>query len=702
MEATHEATQSFQCPFCEFSDTREWLVRSHINLSDAGSHLNRGGFFKEDELERRGPDGEVTETVAGDPRSRYETLHSLGTENMPSGLSTTERVILQTTVQNLSKSYSEIETLVNDRLRETTREMVDYNKVYRTIIETLGVARKSSNMSSSKQTATYDELTRKQRAVINEYIRDAEQSMATIASNLGVESSYAEEVIEQYGDLADRMTNVDVVPVDSSNGFDENTTMTDQAAEEQYNGLTQLERTVVDELVENPRKQNQRIATDVGCDTAFPDKIETKYSELIHHRRTTAENGPITVEAGEVNYVIQPDLKEALDELTQREQTVVFELIQEPNPLDPISPETIGRTVGADEEFVAETIDAHKGTIIRVNNEALPAQHLSRETTTPTTEPAETQTTEPEPFDQRFRAALEDGDVTAVTAAEITEHIDEIESPDAIRRAAEQDDRKTTAALYESRLAELEPDTKQMATQESQEQQDAQQTTTAVWADEERPFPERLEAAVDAEAVPELNVELIRRNVSTVEDVELVRQANVQDDRKTSTTAFENQIDRLTETETTVDETESFEAQLRAAVDAENMKSVTVISVRRNVSEITDVDLLEDALELDDRKTSSKALEERIEELTDEEPPEAPEPTTAEPAVETETVEPEPTSGPTQMVPATELEQLHDLASTFVRTAQVEIDHAENAESAARVKSVAEEFQRMVEASLAD
>jgi FixJ family two-component response regulator len=434
MEATHEATQSFQCPFCEFSDTREWLVRSHINLSDAGSHLNRGGFFKEDELERRGPDGEVTETVAGDPRSRYETLHSLGTENMPSGLSTTERVILQTTVQNLSKSYSEIETLVNDRLRETTREMVDYNKVYRTIIETLGVARKSSNMSSSKQTATYDELTRKQRAVINEYIRDAEQSMATIASNLGVESSYAEEVIEQYGDLADRMTNVDVVPVDSSNGFDENTTMTDQAAEEQYNGLTQLERTVVDELVENPRKQNQRIATDVGCDTAFPDKIETKYSELIHHRRTTAENGPITVEAGEVNYVIQPDLKEALDELTQREQTVVFELIQEPNPLDPISPETIGRTVGADEEFVAETIDAHKGTIIRVNNEALPAQHLSRETTTPTTEPAETQTTEPEPFDQRFRAALEDGDVTAVTAAEITEHIDEIESPDAIRR----------------------------------------------------------------------------------------------------------------------------------------------------------------------------------------------------------------------------------------------------------------------------
>lgn len=701
MEATHEATQSFQCPFCEFSDTREWLVRSHINLSDAGSHLNRGGFFKEDELERRGPDGEVTETVAGDPRSRYETLHSLGTENMPSGLSTTERVILQTTVQNLSKSYSEIETLVNDRLRETTREMVDYNKVYRTIIETLGVARKSSNMSSSKQTATYDELTRKQRAVINEYIRDAEQSMATIASNLGVESSYAEEVIEQYGDLADRMTNVDVVPVDSSNGFDENTTMTDQAAEEQYNGLTQLERTVVDELVENPRKQNQRIATDVGCDTAFPDKIETKYSELIHHRRTTAENGPITVEAGEVNYVIQPDLKEALDELTQREQTVVFELIQEPNPLDPISPETIGRTVGADEEFVAETIDAHKGTIIRVNNEALPAQHLSRETTTPTTEPAETQTTEPEPFDQRFRAALEDGDVTAVTAAEITEHIDEIESPDAIRRAAEQDDRKTTAALYESRLAELEPDTKQMATQESQEQQDAQQTTTAVWADEERPFPERLEAAVDAEAVPELNVELIRRNVSTVEDVELVRQANVQDDRKTSTTAFENQIDRLTETETTVDETESFEAQLRAAVDAENMKSVTVISVRRNVSEITDVDLLEDALELDDRKTSSKALEERIEELTDE-PPEAPEPTTAEPAVETETVEPEPTSGPTQMVPATELEQLHDLASTFVRTAQVEIDHAENAESAARVKSVAEEFQRMVEASLAD
>jgi hypothetical protein len=266
---------------------------------------------------------------------------------------------------------------------------------------------------------------------------------------------------------------------------------------------------------------------------------------------------------------------------------------------------------------------------------------------------------------------------------------------------AEQDDRKTTAALYESRLAELEPDTKQMATQESQEQQDAQQTTTAVWADEERPFPERLEAAVDAEAVPELNVELIRRNVSTVEDVELVRQANVQDDRKTSTTAFENQIDRLTETETTVDETESFEAQLRAAVDAENMKSVTVISVRRNVSEITDVDLLEDALELDDRKTSSKALEERIEELTDE-PPEAPEPTTAEPAVETETVEPEPTSGPTQMVPATELEQLHDLASTFVRTAQVEIDHAENAESAARVKSVAEEFQRMVEASLAD
>lgn len=77
----------FECPHCEFEDQREWLVRVHINLSDAGGHQNRDGFFKEDTVEVTTGEGEFVEALSGEPRNRFKTLHGLSVDDMPSALS---------------------------------------------------------------------------------------------------------------------------------------------------------------------------------------------------------------------------------------------------------------------------------------------------------------------------------------------------------------------------------------------------------------------------------------------------------------------------------------------------------------------------------------------------------------------------------------------------------------------------------------
>jgi hypothetical protein len=60
---------------------------------------------------------------------------------------------------------------------------------------------------------------------------------------------------------------------------------------------------------------------------------------------------------------------------------------------------------------------------------------------------------------------------------------------------------------------------------------------------------------------------------------------------------------------------ELFPYRLKAAVEEEDVKALSVRDVRSNINRINDIELLESAQELDDRKTALDAFEERLDKL---------------------------------------------------------------------------------------
>ena len=462
----------------------------------------------EDELQVVDETGETVDAVSGNPRTRHEWLHSLSMDDLPDDFSPVEKLILLTALQNLPEQYSKLESLANQRLRDAGYETVSYNKVYRTVKETFEVQTDSQKTMSQTEEQdpkeVYDELTDKQRAVINEYIRDDEQNMSELAEAAGVDPSYPRQVIDKFGWIADELTNVDVKPVgDADNLTDEDAASSEPTSrndptptdEKSYDDLTSLQQQIIDEIVENPNKSYKEIAADVGCDVTYPGTIAKNFEHLINERRgeTEDDSGVQTITVGDVEYQVPSDLASAFNDLTEKQQKVIAELVKEDDPTDPDrNRDDLGDAAGVHETYVTEVSKKYGDIAASLKSEGLrletaePPEAAEDEGDT-TTEDTESQVewqevpdegedreadadesppVDDQPFEAQFEAAVDAGDISQLTVREIRNGINSITDADLIQRAREQDDRKTAQSAYEDRLSNLEEEVEPEAEEE--------------------------------------------------------------------------------------------------------------------------------------------------------------------------------------------------------------------------------------------
>jgi hypothetical protein len=176
---------------------------------------------------------------------------------------------------------------------------------------------------------------------------------------------------------------------------------------------------------------------------------------------------------------------------------------------------------------------------------------------------------------------------------------------------------------------------------------------------------------------------------------------------------------------TEASEDTAFADEFAAAVEAGEVSRINVREILDNINNVDDPDLLKRALELDERKTSSSAYKNRIEDLVDNtkelswvdtdesEPTPEPEPEPAQQTVEEPTANEadEDTSSSMTDQPAepiqsssitlADIQRIDETAKQFIRTAESEIENSDNTAPAARAKSVAEEFERIAQDLLA-
>ena len=623
------ATQ-FKCPICGFTDEKEWIVRSHINLSTDNPHHHREGFMPEDELDVLDADGNVLDSRQGNPRRRFETLQNLSTDDFPERLTDTEQQIIRIAVQNLTENYTEITERVNDARAEENLDSLDYSKVYRTVVDELGVKRKPKEKGKSTEEKGYQDLTQRQRAVINEYVKNPSQSAYQIAQEVGVHESYPPQILDKYAHIAESLTPDDIVPVTDLDAtefdFDPteptNEPMNQQildATEEEYNQLTSLQQAVVDKLVENPNTSNAIIANETHADPMFVERVESEFDTLIRVRRGDA---PLSELKGDTEP--EPTADSSQDEEPETEST---------------TSDTEKDDMSQDSTFITKGSTTTGTEIIDLSEHNAPETLIEKfESRTPKQQAVLTQLakeptpTEPETPDKTIG---EKAGVHGTYVSQVIEKYGDIAT--AIRQ-------HLTDGTVPDEFTDDETD-------------------VSADTEDEPTFEDRIEAAVEDEDITRLKVREILDNIEQVDDIDLLKRAlDLDKDRKTSSRAFKNRIEELTEDKQELSwvETEP-EPEETAEGDAE----------LENIDE-SEVDA---EPEPQDDSTPSQEVE------------------TPQPSM-TETPKSAPQS---QSITVEDIQQIDATAKQFIRTAESELENSDNTAPAARAKSIAEEFERMAQ-----
>ena len=337
----------FRCPACGRTYPDERIVRVHITRSTDDTHQTMNGFMPEVEVEALDEEGNQMGTIPGAGSAYLDGAKQMAADELPDDFSEEEKQIIATAIQNPHvEEYSELHKMANERLQSRGLDTVQYSKAYRTIKEYLDAGHRREGAAKDPENATFKDLTDPQKAILLEDARTPSASNREIARRVGVNESYPGQILDKYSHLAEQLHEMDELPPvnieldDYTYPPEETATMsqaqsaTDIDEEEiaDYDELTSTQQEIVDTYAKNPGITNREVKEEVGCAISYPTRVKSKYGDLIEYRRREVF-GIDEDEAARADMRNRP--AQSYEELTEKQQRVMDELLREPDPTDP-------------------------------------------------------------------------------------------------------------------------------------------------------------------------------------------------------------------------------------------------------------------------------------------------------------------------------------------------------------------------------
>lgn len=475
----------YRCQICGFTAGHEGIVRAHMSLSSDEGHELEYVFMPETKVDGLSHDEDVIKQIGGKTQLQYR-LSDIDVSNLPSVHTDQDTRIVKTALENIRASFAEITEEVNESTQHYPDAQVEYSTVYETVVEALGI-RRQSHETISPDDMRFEDLTKKQKAVIESYAVNPEQSAYEIAQVAGVSPTYPGAVLDKYEHIAESRREK----------------LTSQEFEfpgdREYSKFSERQFEVLDEIARNPKATADDIADSVGCNAMFPRRMREHYLDQIRQRRvdlgltdgsdrpsstqeteaanlsetddvgvsventvadvseheeleTMSEESDTETELIETKYAqyeVTKGVAERYNELTGKQKIIVDELIVEPDPASP------SRT----NKQIAETAGATQGYTSQVKSKHLSlAQDVHNGTKIEQIQETPFNTSQFESFSERFTAAVENGKLSEIKVPELKSNIQEVKNVSNIEAALEQETRKTARAVFEGRLERLRSD----------------------------------------------------------------------------------------------------------------------------------------------------------------------------------------------------------------------------------------------------
>ena len=475
----------YRCQICGFTASHEGIVRAHMSLSSDEEHELEYVFMPETKVDGLSHAGDIIMEIGGKTQLQYR-LSDIDVSNLPSVHTNQDTRIVKTALENFRASFAEITEKVNESTQHYPDAQVEYSTVYETVVEALGIQRRSHE-TTSPDDMEFEDLTKKQQAVIESYAVNPEQSEYEIAQVAGVSPTYPGAVLDKYEHIAESRREQ---------------LMSQEVAyprDREYSKFSDRQFEVLNEIARNPKATADDIADSVGCDVMFPRRMREHYPDQIRQRRvdlgltdgsdrpsstqeteaanlseaddvgvsvestvtdvseheeldTMSEKSDTETELIETKYAqyeVTKGVAEKYNELTGKQKVIIDELIVEPDPASP------SRT----NKQIAEAAGATQGYTSQVKSKHLDlAQDVHDGTKMEQIQETPFNTSQFESFSERFAAAVENEKLSEIKVPELKSNIQEVENVSNIEAALDQETRKTARAVFEGRLERLRSD----------------------------------------------------------------------------------------------------------------------------------------------------------------------------------------------------------------------------------------------------
>ena len=189
----------YVCPFCDFTDKSEYVVRCHITSTRDSWHKGRNAFIDPITINGVDKSGDLVEKVDTDFSNSGDISGKITTKFFPNDLTDKQKKILTVTLHNPSLSVKDIQSEIKKRYDvDVSASYID--KVTKDKLGT--VKSEDENKSSTK----YEDLTDIQKSIIDYAVTQDnplepntwENTQTTVAEKAGCHSTNIRSTLKNY------------------------------------------------------------------------------------------------------------------------------------------------------------------------------------------------------------------------------------------------------------------------------------------------------------------------------------------------------------------------------------------------------------------------------------------------------------------------------------------------------------------------
>lgn len=318
----------------EFSS--EPLVRTHIALADDSEHDTRSGYMPEDEVLVLDETGSVVETRSGGGFT--SETGDISSEELPEGLDQYRTQLIRTAAENTNvDTFQELVDRVNGAYQMKGLKKRSYTFVKNNLDDFFELS------SQEDSETTIEDLTSKQRRVIEARRENPSMGPTELAEEADVDPSYPGRVLDEFSDLVTEEESEEEETTEDET-VDETVDETDVSQEEvppaesdvyDTAQLTDIQQEVVEYIAHNPGATNKEVADAVGCARSYPSDVRGSHKDVIIAR--------VKEVAGDLSKLEESQKRrkqkqaKSWGDLTDKQQAILRELAKEDNPRDPDS-----------------------------------------------------------------------------------------------------------------------------------------------------------------------------------------------------------------------------------------------------------------------------------------------------------------------------------------------------------------------------